>query len=69
MERKPQPQAIMRYTSLGTQWMVMLLLAVWGGHKLDVWLWKYPVFVILLPLTSLVISFRQLNKALNQPKK
>jgi hypothetical protein len=64
-----QQKNIMRYAGLGTQWMAMLLLAVWGGYKLDQRLWKAPVFVILFPLASLVLSFRQLINTLNKPKK
>jgi hypothetical protein len=63
------PQTTMRYAGLAMQWVVMLLVAVWSGHKLDVWLWKAPVFIILFPLISLVLSFRQLMNELNKPKK
>lgn len=34
----------MRYTSLGTQIMVYLFLAVFGGLKLDEWLHATPLF-------------------------
>lgn len=60
----------LRYIGLGTQWMVLLLLAVWGGWKLDGLLqWKFPLFTVLLPLLALVVSLWQLIKAFNQPKK
>ncbi|MCB0698224.1 MAG: AtpZ/AtpI family protein [Chitinophagales bacterium] len=61
---------IMRYAGLGTQWMVMLLLAVWAGWKLDAKTgWKFPIFIIILPLIALVVSFWQLLKTFNKPKK
>jgi hypothetical protein len=60
----------MRYVSLGTQWMVMLLIAVWGGWKLDhVIGWKFPLLLILFPLLALGISLWQLIKEFNKPKK
>ena len=60
----------MRYASLATQWMVMLLLAVWSGHKLDEKLnWTIPLFLILFPLISLTLSLWLLIKELNKQKK
>lgn len=61
---------ILRYAGLGTQWMVMLLLAVWAGWELDKKTgWKFPIFIIILPLIALIISLWQLIKAFNKPKK
>lgn len=61
---------VMRYAGLGTQWMAMLLIAVWGGWKLDAKTgWKFPIFIIILPLIALVVSFWQLLKTINKPKK
>ena len=60
----------MRYVGLGTQWAVMLGLAVWGGLELDKLTdWKVPVFLILLPLLALGFSLWQLIRSLNKPKK
>lgn len=59
----------MRYAGLATQWMVMLLLAVWAGYKIDHSLhWKVPLFLILLPLASLVFSLYGLIKEFNKKK-
>lgn len=61
---------MMKYVGLGTQWMVMLSIAVWGGYKLDgMTAWKVPVFTIILPLIALGISLWQLIKDLNKPQK
>lgn len=58
-----------RYAGLSTQWMVMLLAAVWAGHKADKWTgWKVPVFVITLPLASLIFSLVHLIKEVNKSK-
>ncbi len=59
-----------RYASLASQWMILLLLAVWGGRKLDGWTaWKFPLFTIILPLLALCLSLWLLIKELNKPKK
>jgi F0F1-type ATP synthase assembly protein I len=59
----------MRYAGLATQWMAMLLIAVWAGYKLDQKLRTTPIFVILFPVLSLAVSMWQLVKELNKPKK
>ncbi len=60
----------MRYVGLATQWMVMLLLAVWVGLKLDKWTgWKFPLFLILLPLLALGASLWKIIQEFNKPKK
>ncbi len=58
----------MRYAGLATQWMVMLGLGVWLGYKLDHYLKTTPVFVILFPLVSLVISLVGIVKEFNKKK-
>lgn len=59
-----------RYAGLATQWMVMLLLAVWAGLKLDSRTgWKFPLFIILLPLIALGYSLWQIVKEFNKPRK
>ncbi len=65
-----KPQSMMKYMGLASQWMIMLLLAVWAGHKLDILTnWKLPLFLILFPLISLSLSLWQLMRELNKPKK
>ena len=67
----PQPNSnnALRYAGLATQWMVMLALAVWGGIKLDTLTGlKFPLFLLLLPLVALIVSFWQLMNELNQKK-
>lgn len=60
----------MRYVGLGSQMMAMLLVAVWGGWKLDGLIgWKFPLLLILLPLLALGISLYQLIREFNKPKK
>lgn len=60
---------MMRYLGLGTQWMAMLLIAVWGGYKLDNLAgWKFPLFLISFPLVALGVSLWQLIREFNKPK-
>ena len=69
MNKNQNTNSAMRYASLATQWMVMLLLAVWAGYKLDKKLnWRLPLFLILFPLISLALSMWQLIKELNRRK-
>jgi len=68
-EQKKNTSAL-RYAGLATQWLVMLLAAVWGGMKLDKWIgWKFPLLTVVLPLLALCISLWQLIKAFNKPNK
>jgi F0F1-type ATP synthase assembly protein I len=60
----------MRYAGLATQWMVLLLVAVWLGYKLDYkWIgWNFPLFLILLPLIALGYSLWQVVREFNKPQ-
>jgi hypothetical protein len=65
-----QPDNMMRYAGLATQWMAMLLLAVWGGYKLDQKVkWKFPLFMVLFPLIALGVSMWQLIKEVTKSGK
>lgn len=60
----------MRYVGLGTQLMAMMLVAVWGGWKLDKLIgWRFPLLLLLLPLIALGFSLWQLIREFNKPKK
>lgn len=60
----------MRYVGLGTQLMAMMLVAVWGGWKLDKLIgWKFPLLLLLLPLIALGFSLWQLIREFNKPNK
>lgn len=60
----------LKYVGLGTQMMALMGLGVWGGMKLDdLTNWKFPLFVITLPLLALGVSLWQLIREFNKPKK
>ena len=61
---------MMRYAGLATTWLVALLAAVWIGHALDGWLkWKFPLFIIVLPLLMLIMLLWQIIKEFSKPGK
>lgn len=61
---------MMRYAGLATQWLAMLGIAVWIGFKLDKLTgWKFPLFIVSLPLIALCVSLWQLIREFNKPKK
>ena len=64
-----QSQNTLRYAGLATQWVVMLLAAVWIGNKVVHWLHLNIAFIIVFPLISLAVSTLLLFKELNKPKK
>jgi len=70
MENKQDPKNTMRYINLGTQWIVLLGIAVWGGMELDKKTnWRFPLFTVILPLVALVFSLWKLIKEFSKPQK
>jgi hypothetical protein len=60
----------MQYAGLASQWIIVLLLAVWGGLKADKYSGiHFPLFILLFPLLALIFLFWQLIKDLNAPGK
>ncbi len=46
-----------KYTGMATQMIVIILLFVYGGYRLDAYLqWKYPVFIISLSFLGVVVA-------------
>ncbi len=42
-----------KYSSLGLQMIIIILLGVFGGKELDLWLnWGFPVFTLIFTLLS-----------------
>ena len=64
---KEKNNQMLKYASLATQWMVLLGIAVWGGHKLDVALHlTVPAFLIVFPVIALVVSLVGIIKEFNK---
>ena len=59
----------LKYLGLGMQLLVTIALGVWGGIQLDkLTPFKFPLFLVLLPLLALVLSFWNLMRTLNNKK-
>ncbi len=60
---KPNDRLLLKYLGLGTQIMISLALAVFGGLKLDKWLsFSTPLLVWILPLLVLSAIIWQVIK-------
>lgn len=46
-----------RYSGMGFQMLAIILIGVFGGMKLDQWLGlKYPVFLVLFSILSVILA-------------
>jgi F0F1-type ATP synthase assembly protein I len=58
-----------KYSSIALQMLVIILLGVLGGVKLDGWLnLKFPVFTVILSLLSVIIAIYSVVKDLLKKK-
>jgi len=58
-----------KYSSIAMQMLVIILLGVFGGYKLDEWLnLSVPVFTVLLSLLSVVLAIYTVTKDLLKKK-
>ncbi|MBC8486313.1 MAG: AtpZ/AtpI family protein [Bacteroidetes bacterium] len=58
-----------KYSSISLQMLVIILLGVFGGVKLDEWLnLKFPVFTVILSLLSVTIAIYSVVKDLLKKK-
>lgn len=58
-----------KYSSIALQMLVIILLGVLGGVKLDEWLnLKFPVFTVILSLLSVIIAIYSVVKDLLKKK-
>lgn len=53
-----------RYSSIGIQMVVIIILGVFGGYKLDMWLNTTPLFTVILSLLSVFVSIYLVTKDL-----
>lgn len=59
----------MKYVGLGTQMLVLLAIAVWGGIELDKKTgFSFPLFVVLFPVIALFYALYSLIRSLNNKK-
>lgn len=59
-----------RYSSMAIQMIVIILIGVFGGYKLDEWIGTTPVFTVILSLLSVILAIYLVTKdLLKKPKK
>ncbi len=57
-----------RYSSIAFQMLVIILIGVFGGIKLDEWLkLSVPVFTIVLSILSVILSIYTVTRDLMKP--
>jgi len=69
MENKDQKKnnlnSYVKYSNIAIQMLVIILLGVFGGFKLDQWLeLQFPVFTVVLSLLSVVLAIYLVTKDL-----
>jgi F0F1-type ATP synthase assembly protein I len=58
-----------KYSGIALQMLVIILLGVFGGYKLDQWMnIRFPVFTILLSLSSVIVAIYSVVKDLMNKK-
>ena len=64
-QRKNSLNSYAKYSNIAIQMLVIILLGVFGGFKLDQWLeLKFPVFTVILSLLSVVLAIYLVTKDL-----
>jgi F0F1-type ATP synthase assembly protein I len=63
-QKKRQLNAYARYSSIALQMLVIILIGVFGGYKIDQWLRTEPVFTIILSIVSVVLAIYYVTKDL-----
>jgi len=59
-----------RYSSIAFQMLIIILIGVFGGIKLDEWLkLTIPVFTIILSILSVILAIYTVTKDLLKPGK
>ncbi|MBE0646952.1 MAG: AtpZ/AtpI family protein [Bacteroidales bacterium] len=57
-----------RYSSIAIQMVVIIMLGVFGGYKLDMWLNTAPILTVVLSLLSVIIAIYLVTKDLLKKK-
>jgi F0F1-type ATP synthase assembly protein I len=57
-----------RYSSMAFQMLVIILLGMFAGYKLDQWFRTKPVFIIILSLSSVILAIYFVTRDLLKKK-
>ena len=67
-QKKRQLNIYARYSSIAIQMLMIILIGVFGGFKIDHWLQTKPIFTIILSLISVVLAIYYVTKDLLKKK-
>ena len=69
-KKKKSLDSYTRYSSIAFQMLIIILIGVFGGIKLDEWLkLSVPVFTIILSILSVILAIYTVTKDLLKPGK
>jgi len=69
-KKKKSLDSYTRYSSIAFQMLVIILIGVFGGIKLDEWLkLTVPVFTIILSILSVILAIYTVTRDLLKPGK
>lgn len=57
-----------RYSGMAVQMMAIIVLGVFGGYKLDIWLETRPILTVILSLLSVVTAIYLVTRDLLKKK-
>jgi len=58
-----------KYSSMAFQMLVIILVGIFGGYKLDVWLHTSPFLTVIFSLLSVILSIYFVTRDLLKMKK
>jgi len=61
-QKKRQLNSYARYSGMGLQMLVIIMIGVFGGYKLDEWLKTGPLLIIIFSLLSVIISIYSVTR-------
>jgi ATP synthase protein I len=67
-QKKQQLNSYARYSGMGLQMLVIIMVGVFGGYKLDQWLHTGPLLTIILSIISVFISIYSITRDLLRKK-
>ena len=57
-----------KYSSMAFQMLVIILLGLFAGYKLDIWLHTKPLLTVILSLSSVILAIYFVTKDLLKKK-
>ena len=67
-QKKRQLNSYAHYSGMGLQMLVIIMVGVFGGYKLDQWLHTGPFLIIIFSLLSVIISIYSVTRGLLRKK-